>query len=439
MKQLKKYGSSVGIVLLTLLLSWILPPVIQKIKHLCPVRPDGINEAQAVAQFSRKFGMNCNTCHTVFPRLTYFGEKFMRNGFQIPGSEDGDDVGKTKSSDKLFFDQLGNYFGVRLSVTPLAVKANTLTKNGNKVEEFTVGNPDWMQFFVAGSIFKNVSIFIENEVNGNTDNTIKINWFYLGFHNLLGFGNMANVRVGKLPPLHWTSASGRLPMLPPVKQQVLTQVTSSNNGGDDSVPITNAQQALEFYGYRGPVLYALGLSDGKSQSADKNQDKNYWGVLRLDQTEGAAEGSSVSLFGYKGVDTKDLSTVKKTNNFFRIAPSANLRLGNLDIIGSFAYGEDDNWTITFSSKAVRNVFRGAVGQIGYLISPEWYTVVQYDVVDSPTSRSIDFNRVSPSIWYTPRENMRIGLIGRIDLQTTEGNASHTKELHEILVNIRTMF
>jgi hypothetical protein len=47
--------------------------------------------ASAIPSFARKYGTSCVTCHTVFPKLTPFGEAFRRNGFRFPGV-DGDFV-----------------------------------------------------------------------------------------------------------------------------------------------------------------------------------------------------------------------------------------------------------------------------------------------------------------------------------------------------------
>lgn len=41
--------------------------------------------AHAVPAFAREYGTSCQTCHTVYPRLTPFGEAFRRNGFRFPG------------------------------------------------------------------------------------------------------------------------------------------------------------------------------------------------------------------------------------------------------------------------------------------------------------------------------------------------------------------
>src|SRR5574342_568151 len=42
-------------------------------------------QARAVPAFARKYGTSCLTCHTVFPKLTPFGEAFRRNGYRFPG------------------------------------------------------------------------------------------------------------------------------------------------------------------------------------------------------------------------------------------------------------------------------------------------------------------------------------------------------------------
>ncbi|HEY6888964.1 MAG TPA: hypothetical protein VI300_14325 [Solirubrobacter sp.] len=41
--------------------------------------------ARAIPAFARKYGTSCVTCHTVYPRLTPFGEAFRRNGYRFPG------------------------------------------------------------------------------------------------------------------------------------------------------------------------------------------------------------------------------------------------------------------------------------------------------------------------------------------------------------------
>src|SRR5579871_2555349 len=46
------------------------------------------SRAEAIPAFARKYGTSCQTCHTIYPKLTPFGEAFRRNGFKFPGRDD---------------------------------------------------------------------------------------------------------------------------------------------------------------------------------------------------------------------------------------------------------------------------------------------------------------------------------------------------------------
>ncbi len=89
-----------------------------------------MNKANAVAQWTRKYNLPCQTCHTAFPRLNYYGELFQRNGYQLPGEQDGDST-KTEVNDHLFIDKVGNLLGMRISFSPVGVTTKALTINGS--------------------------------------------------------------------------------------------------------------------------------------------------------------------------------------------------------------------------------------------------------------------------------------------------------------------
>jgi len=43
--------------------------------------------ASAIPVFARKYGFNCTMCHSNFPRLNDFGQRYRQNGYQLPGRE----------------------------------------------------------------------------------------------------------------------------------------------------------------------------------------------------------------------------------------------------------------------------------------------------------------------------------------------------------------
>src|SRR5450759_2603304 len=43
--------------------------------------------SNAIPAFARKYGFNCNMCHSGFTRLNDLGQRYRDNGYQIPGQE----------------------------------------------------------------------------------------------------------------------------------------------------------------------------------------------------------------------------------------------------------------------------------------------------------------------------------------------------------------
>ncbi|NIO49466.1 MAG: hypothetical protein GTN73_08565 [Candidatus Aminicenantes bacterium] len=383
-------------------------------------------DAEAVSQWARKYEVDCTTCHTSFPRLTHFGERFMRNGFQWPDDKpDGDTAGKDKVSDNLFVDKVGNWFGARLSFTPLLYKTNDVTIDGETKDSFNIGNPNWMQFFVAGSIFKNVSIFIEQEfeVDGS-----KFSWFHLFFTNLAD--TYVNFQVGNLSPVDFTPFPDRLRMWQ--KSEVLN-VKSSGGDGENSVTIRQSRPGIQYYGYKGPVLWFAGIDNGKDAS-DLDRQKNYWGGLRLEipsTIKSNFEGSTVGFHYYSGTDTADSATARVENDFRRYTFSANARyMDKFDLQATYQIGKDDNYTLEVVP--VSADFQGFTVSAAYWTYPV-YVILQYDQIDSDDILGLENKKLSPSIWLFMRQNFKAGIAARFDL------SSAALKKHEVALQIRTMF
>lgn len=100
MKRLER----LAIAVLTLGLLAIVPPVVQRLRHQCPVRPDGVSEASAMPQWARRYGVSCSVCHTTVPSLTQAGYQFRRAGFRMP-----DEVGQDAK-----FANIGDMYSARI-------------------------------------------------------------------------------------------------------------------------------------------------------------------------------------------------------------------------------------------------------------------------------------------------------------------------------------
>ena len=451
MKKITKYTATLGIVALILGAGWLLTPVVHKVKHLCPVRPDGVHEAHAVSQFTRKYNMSCTACHTAFPRLTPFAERFKANGYQMPDSEDGDEVGKTRSSDSLVIDQLGNLFGLRIAMNLAKVTTNTLDKEGDGTSESTQVNfdtADWLQFFTAGSIYKNTSIFIETEISATANNTVKNNWFYLGWHNIVGQNGALNARIGNIPQADWHVMSGRLRMIPNIKIEAISNRKSSEGAPaatppEDQVGVSGAYPGVEIFGLPRlgssvEAVYSVGATQGKKQSNDTNELQNVFGTVGLRKLGGDFDGSQISVFGKNARDSQTAAGVLVTNNWRTVSPGINVRYKNVDTILSYFYSEDDNGNL--SPIAPMKIKSNGIGaQIGVSVTPSWWAGVQYDLVDSVDLPGEDYEKITPTVWFFPKENLRVGVVGRVDVQGLSAAAGHPQKEHELLVHIRSMF
>jgi hypothetical protein len=395
--------------------------------------------AGATSQWTRKYGVGCTTCHTnAFPRLNYYGEQFQRNGYQDLGTEDGDEAGKQAIGARLSADEIGNFFGVRLNIVPVRVVTNDLeTGPGDFDTRVDFGSPNWLQLFTAGSIFKNVSIFIETEIP--FDGNVHTSWFRLGVHNLFGTPAL-NIWTGVLDPLELHAASGRLPMIPPVRQEVF-YVRSSNGAGDGSLNLRGGRPAISAYGSAGPLVYHVGVDNGPALQ-DTNTAKNVWGTLRGELPEGVLEGSSISVWGNWGRDSliaRDATgafTDEAENDFWRVSPAANLRWQDLDVIAAWVYGRDDNWTLAFDG-AQRNVFHGLLLQAGYAVREQYHVAAQLDRIWSDDTPALELQKLALAFSYLPREHWRAMVIPRLDLLGV--SSAHPRRNHEALLAIRTMF
>ncbi len=393
--------------------------------------------SHATSQWARKYKTSCTTCHTAFPRLNYYGERFMRNGYQDPdnATPDGGTLGKKVINENLALDQLQNHFGIRLSLTPLRSQSNGIVVNGEDKARLTVGGVDWYQFFIAGAINKNLSIFVESENNGHE---MHFSWYHIGIHNI-GGSSMMNFFIGQLSPLDFTSYSNRLRQIGSVKADVFGIVTSGG-ASEDGMNTSSARPGIMWYGTQGPLVLSAGVSNGAS-AADVNDQMHYWAAARFEipeSMESAFEGSNVSIWYYKGTDAIDTASDQKTNDFDRVALQANIRNGAWDLQYSYLTVTEDNYLLAAADAPQTEMkYGGNVLQLGYRTGP-WYVSCLYDDVTYNDEAYVGMERshITPSVSYFFYDNVRAEAHVRID--NTDETADYTRS-NDFRVNLRTMF
>jgi hypothetical protein len=422
-------GGAIGVALVAFLVAWT-------------------TDAGATSQWSRKTGSECNRCHTVFPRLNPFGEQFLRNGYVLEPSHrpaEGAE-GEEEESGGLTLPKIDHILGFRLNLTALQLETHSLQRDSlaEKSSRWTFGNPNWIQFFVAGSVQPHVSFFSELEY---AQSAFKFNWFYFNLTRL-GQSSALNAQVGNISPLEFASVPNRLPQLPAIKGEVFL-VKSSNGAGEASVDMSSARPGIQYYGYNDWILGYAGVSSGP-KATQVNQYLNGWAgaVLKLpDGKGGGFEGSTATLHYYAGTDTKNTGPTSQkqlTNGFTRLSPQLNIRYDErLDVQAAYVIAKDKNRSLV-ASPTEDFEYSGVALEAGYMPRPTWHLGIHYDKYESDNEFTtgpnigkpvLEYHRIVPALTYVLNENIRGSLYWEHDLTD---KASEDK-VDKVYFNVRAMF
>jgi hypothetical protein len=100
--------------------------------------------ASALPVFARKYGYQCTMCHSQFPRLNDFGQRYRQNGYQLPGKESEERTTTASPAP----------FALRTSAGANYDKFKNPTASDKEIKQFQVNGLD---LFSAGVIAKNIS------------------------------------------------------------------------------------------------------------------------------------------------------------------------------------------------------------------------------------------------------------------------------------------
>ncbi len=117
--------------------------------------------AQAVPSFARQTGMDCATCHTVFPQLTPFGRMFKLSGYTMASGAYND---QNQQSEKLQEDSMPP-LSAMLQVDYTAMKkndvANPSVPGSTSMTNDTIQLPQQFSIFYAGRISNYMGAFAQ--------------------------------------------------------------------------------------------------------------------------------------------------------------------------------------------------------------------------------------------------------------------------------------
>jgi len=301
----------------------------------------GAMNAASIPAFARKYGLRCSACHTAWPELNSFGQKFKDNGYQLGNDRDAP------------IWQAPSYWPVSVRTTTQwhyerttgqvtdQSDSTTLTQAG-----FDIGGADLL---MLGTLYKNITFgFVPTLEEGE----LGIETSFIRFDNLFS-STWANLKAGKFE-LDNLLSEKRI-------------VTLSNNGGlyqsYHFVPIGDVtafglgdnQIGAEVMGHsqNSYTRYSFAVLDGTDGSPGIAAGQSYDGMVTVSQAfDGGKLGvQRIGAYAFVGQQPTVYQTANggdpipgsgtSNKSFYRIGVVGDFFLGKLELIPFYLYGSDD--------------------------------------------------------------------------------------------------
>ena len=165
-------------------------------------------KAWAIPAFARKYKTSCVTCHTIFPKLTPFGEQFRRNGYRFPGIDSdsvkaepvalGTDEAKKSFPDSVWPGLLSPFPPLAIGFNGQAIFHPDKNSSGGAADNHAVVNLDTVveegHLWSAGSIDDTITFYAELTAAGGG---IEVETASVFFNDLVGPAHAVNLAVGR--------------------------------------------------------------------------------------------------------------------------------------------------------------------------------------------------------------------------------------------------
>ena len=412
--------------------SWVFPP-----------------DSHAIPAFARKYTLNCNVCHTRPPRLNTFGERFLENGYQLPGTEDGGIVGK-KRLGELTLDDVTNYLAFR-------IRGNVIRHFDQKGRDSKteIGFPETVNIFTAGTLTKNVGFFVEFESNVE-EGEFETERTFVTFNNLVRH-DWIHLRIGKLDPSAFFSYPTHRQQLNPVRPDV------TNPGGFMGatirrIPLLPNAFASKFFGlfdrtgkaivpfeaslFNSPAemgidvhgrpfgkwfLYQVGVLNGAKETfGDSNNHKDVYVMLRVDHAQSDLFSASLSGFAYWGGSNAQLSTGRDVD-WSRYGVAGNVRYKMVDIYGAYVI---DRVTDLPAGLAFDDSATGATVEADVLVTDRLLLSLRVDHLDAGGALSSKKGNtlLGMQAKYYLRPNIAIYVRDDFNLRDSEGGGESSSQI-----------
>ena len=299
--------------------------------------------ATAIPAFARKYGLRCSACHTAWPELNAFGQRFKDNGFQLGNDRDSP------------IWQSNAYWPIAMRTTPQWHFENTTNQvtdaaaTGKTVSQlgFDLSGVD---FLMLGTLHKDITFGLVPTLDA--DGTTGLEAAYVRLDNL-GNSPWANLKVGKFEldnllsekRITWLSGNGGF-----LYAYHFLPVGSTNNFGFGDNQIGAEFSGHSINSYTRYSVSLLTTDDGTPGPSGKSMDAMFTASRAFAIGSGLGP-QRIGVFGYLGHRPTVFETSGGGNpipgtgsgnkSFVRLGATAQLWMGNFELIPLVSHASDD--------------------------------------------------------------------------------------------------
>ena len=345
--------------------------------------------------FTRKYNLECGSCHTVVPKLTKMGMEFRAAGFRMP-----DDIGKDDTEANNVSTQMATRLQTRYDLARTDNAGVKTDKSQLTFQEVTF-------YPLTGAFNRNYASLFELSVA--PEEPVEIENAYVRGDWKSGAGYFSG-RVGIFHPFEGFGASDR----PVSLSRPLFQTTPAKfNQSTFFTPWNFDESGLELGWSQENTMLRATLFNGIAFDPNENAAhpaQTFSGAFAKDPSRSDfhntdfqilatqilnANGGGLSLYYYNGAVALPIGGVADTSAYFedkfdRIAGYGSYPvIPRLIVLGGVQSGTDKTWDLAASNFGPKSTSMGYFGEADVDLSQNWWLATRYDWFDPSDKKDDD--------------------------------------------------
>jgi hypothetical protein len=344
-----------------------------------------VHESASIPPFARKYHLPCSACHTAWPELNAFGQRFKDNGYQL-GNDRDSPIWQNASYLPIGVRTTPQWHLERTTNQPVdavpgdptsGTEERTITQSG-----FDISGADLL---MLGTLYKDVTFgFVPTLEDGEG---VGIEAAFVRFDNLFR-STWGNLKFGKFELDNLLS-----------EKRIMTL---SGNGGfyqlyhfvpvDDGTDfgLGDNQIGAEWLGHspNSYTRFGLAVLGGTDGAPGLPSGKSYDGAVTVSQAfdAGRIGLQRVGAYAYVGQRPTVFETSggepiggtgTDTRSFYRIGALGDFFIGNFELLPLFLHGSDDK---DLAGGTQDPIWNGGLLELHYYISPQLVLTQRSEIV-----------------------------------------------------------